>query len=215
MNLKHGLASIILVVLLAAIIGGGYFFAQKAGYLPDHTPSDIIQPMSVAKDWKEYSDNSLSFEYSNVLSLRQDGERVTLSHSVAYKHGSPCDFKGDAPPLKMLTDFSVSFQVVDKSPKDYVQSSGWPDWEYVSKNPFKQAAFSGFKISSGVEGCGQDIYYLVISPNKTLVITRPFVSEFNSVNGDYQTYLNLPGVISPNQGEEFFTKILSSVRFTK
>ena len=31
-------------------------------------------------------------------------------------------------------------------------------------------------------------------------------------NSDYQTYLNLPGVISPTQEEEFFAKVLLSLK---
>lgn len=165
-------------------------------------------------DLKTYSDSSLSFEYPSLLSVKKEGEVIKLAHSVAYKHPNPCDFKGDAPPLERLSDFDVSILVVDKSVKDYIQSGGWPNREYVLENPYKLGDFQGYRITPGIEGCGQDLYYFVISPNKTLVITRPLIAEFNSINAEYQKYLSLPGIITPTQAEDIFTKILSTLKFT-
>jgi hypothetical protein len=89
-----------------------------------------------------------------------------------------------------------------------------PDWDYVSKNPFKLGSMNGFKVSPGVEGCGENIYYLTISSTKTLVIHDNFVSELNSISADTKTYLSLPGIITPNQKEVIFSRILSSIKFT-
>ncbi len=230
--------ALIAVIALLVIGGGVYVYKTKKVETPTLTDVQIQQsnqtqqptvqnnpvnlpvqktPVSSQTNtsgWKKYSDTSLSFEYSALISAKQDGGTITLSHSVAYKHPNPCDFKGDAPPLDRLGDFGVSLKVVNQNLKDFVQSSAYPGWDYVSKNPFTFGSFSGYKVSSGVEGCGEDIYYLTISSTQTLVIHRGYVAEFNSINGDYQTYLNLPGIISPSKGEEYFNHILSTLKFS-
>ncbi|MEY2664274.1 MAG: hypothetical protein RIT04_82, partial [Candidatus Parcubacteria bacterium] len=178
--------------------------------LPD---TDLVTEEPKENNSKTYSGPFISFTYPPLLTLNQTGETATLKHSVPYTHQNPCDFKGDAPPLTEITDFSVSFKVVDKSPKEYVQSSGWPDWEYVSKNPLQEnwGPFGGYKIGAGVEGCGQDIYYLIISPNKTLVIRQDYVTEFNPREPDYKKSLQTPGIITPSQSELIFKQIISSI----
>lgn len=209
MNQK-GSTNIVLIILIVILAGTTIYFAsiKKA---PETTQTAQTLE-TVNPGWKKYSDSSLSFEYPVLLSEKKEGETVSLTHSIDYKHPNSCDFKGDAPPLEKLTDFNISFKIVNQNLKSYVESSNHPGWDYVSQNPFTLGSFSGFKVSPGVEGCGQHLYYLTISPSKTLVITRPFVSELNSINGDYQKYLNLPGIIPPTQAEEFFTKIISSLK---
>lgn len=216
---KRGFANIALIILVVILVGAvGYFalvkksiqqtpISQNNELSPQPTPSP-----EETFGWKKYSDSSFSFDYPEMISVKKEGETVTLDHSIAYKHPNPCDFKGDAPPSEKITDFNVSIKIVNKSPKDFIQSNEWPDWDWVSQNPFKFGSLSGFKVSPGVEGCGEDIYYLTISSNKTLVITQPFVTEFTGAIGDSQSYLSLPGIIPPNQAEVFFTKIVSSLK---
>ncbi len=165
--------------------------------------------------FRNYSDDRVSFTYPQILSIARDKNIVTLTHSIPHHHASSCDGRGDAPPLETFADFGLSLEVVDKGVQEYIESTGWPDWEYVSQNPFKgNNGTQGFLISPGAEGCGMDIYYIVISPKKTLIITRPFVPEFSPVNTDYQTYMNLPGVITPEKAEEYFLKITNSLKVT-
>ncbi|MEI8327732.1 MAG: hypothetical protein WCG02_01180 [Candidatus Taylorbacteria bacterium] len=182
---------------------------QKAVVKP---PTPNIQQVT-ASNWKTYSDASISFEYPALLSIKNDGGITTLNHSIAYTHSSPCDFKGDAPPLDRLVDFGVSLKIVNQNIKDHVSSSAFPGWDYVSKNPFTFGSLNGYMVSSGIEGCGEDIYYLTISPTRTLVIHRSYVSEFNSIIANYRTYLNLPGTISPVHNEEYFNHILSTMKY--
>lgn len=236
-NLQRGfiVPALIAVIALLVIGGGVYVYETKKAETPasiemqqsnqpqqtpgQNNPVNLpVQKTPVSSQtntsgWKKYSDASLSFEYPALISAKQDGGTITLGHSVAYKHPNLCDFKGDAPPLDRLGDFGASLKVVNQNLKDFVQSSAYPGWDYVSKNPFTFGSLSGYKVSSGVEGCGEDIYYLTISSTQTLVIHRGYVAEFNSINGDYQTYLNLPGIISPSKGEEYFNHILSTLKF--
>ncbi len=238
-NSQKGFVVPLLVAIIAVLaIGGGvYVYETKKVETPapidlqveqsDQTQQPTVQnnpvnppvkntpvsPKTNTSSWKKYSDASISFEYPSLVSIKQDAGTITLSHSVAYRHPNPCDFKGDAPPLDRLGDFGVSLKVVNQNLKEFVQSSTYPGWDYASQNPFAFGSLNGFKVSSGVEGCGEDIYYLTISSTQTLVIHRGYVAEFNSINGDYQTYLNLPGIISPNKAEEYFNHILSTLKF--
>jgi len=189
---------------LFILLVSGMIFLVAIGYYYTASEKDTTQ------DIKTYSDGVISFEYPSVLSVQKKGNVVTLDHSLAYTHHSACDFKGDAPALDRFTDFSLSFEVVDVSVKKYIELAGWPDWEYVAANPFRSDSFSGFKISPGVEGCGEDIYYLELSSGKTLIIKHPFVAELTT--GDAQRYLGLPGVLLPNKSKEFVSHIITSLR---
>ncbi|MFA6295679.1 MAG: hypothetical protein WC666_04700 [Candidatus Paceibacterota bacterium] len=219
-NSQKGFVAPLLIVIIALLfVGGGMYIYKnnkaKVPVIADNTgiqQSDQVLQKTIKPEINTYSDASVSFEYPSSLLVKPQGETVTLNHSIAYKHSDPCDFKGDAPPLERLSDFSVSIKVVNKNLKELVQSSSYPGWDYVSKNPFKSGSLNGYKIMSGVEGCGEYIYYLTISPTKTLVINRAIVTEFEPIIAEYQTNLNLPGIISPNQAEEYFTKILSSFK---
>lgn len=182
-------------------------------------------PQTNNPGWKKYSDTSFEFEYPSLISVKQERETITLNHSIVYKHTNPCDFKGDAPPLEKLFDFGVSLIIFNKNLKDTLQSNEGSD--YVVKNffenntlklsegfidKFSAGSMNGFQITSGAEGCGRYTYYFPISSTKTLVVNRSFITEFSPVIADYQTYLNLSGVIPPNQEKEFFIKILSSLK---
>ncbi|MFA6405088.1 MAG: Ser-Thr-rich GPI-anchored membrane family protein [Candidatus Paceibacterota bacterium] len=239
-NSQKGYVTQLLVLISALLVVGGgiYVYESKKIDIPDITDVQVQQsnqpqqttgqnnsvnsdsqntqtsPQINTSIWKKYSDDLISFEYPVLISSKQDEGTITLSHSVAYRHYNQCDdFKGDAPPLDRLSDFGVSLKVVNQNLKAFVQSSVYPGWDYVSKNPFKFGSLNGYRVSSGVEGCGEDIYFITISSTQTLVIHRGYVAEFNSINEDYQTYLNLPGIISPNKGEEYFNHILSTLKF--
>lgn len=177
-------------------------------------------------DWKVYNDSSFEFKYPKILSLSQQEERILLNHSIKYQHANPCDFKGDAPQLDKLTDFNVSLRVFDKNLKDTVETNESSD---IIKNFFKRdtvelspgfidkfniGSLTGYQITIGVEGCGMYTYYFPLTQNKTLAVTRSFISEFLPINADSQKYLSLPGIITPSQEEEFFNSILLSFKIT-
>jgi len=177
-------------------------------------------------DWKVYNGSSFEFKYPKILSLSQQEERILLNHSIKYQHANPCDFKGDAPQLDKLTDFNVSLRVFDKNLKDTVETNESSD---IIKNFFKGdtvelspgfidkfniGSLTGYQITIGVEGCGMYTYYFPLTQNKTLAVTRSFISEFLPINADSQKYLSLPGIITPSQEEEFFNSILLSFKIT-
>lgn len=220
LSIQNGILSVNLLVLSEAD-------KNLAHYLQKPTVKKTVQFKLVAgelvlqdtpvtiKDWKTYANKKYAFEfkYPSVLSETQKGETVTLSHSIPYKHPDPCDFKGDEKTnrpkmLDRLTDFDISFSVVNQNLKDLVQSTDYPGWEYVSKNPYMLGSLNGFKVSQSIEGCGKDVYYFTLSATKTLVVNRT-LTEFN------QGISILPGVITPRQSDDFFERIVTTVTLTK
>jgi len=209
------LVIIFCVVLVVAVFEGRFFF-RKNIESPQINKNDI-------GDWKIYHDNSFEFKYPGILTLDQQDDKIVLNHFINYHHPNPCDFKGDALQLEKITDFNLSFKIFDKNLKDTIGISEGSD--YIIKNFFQDknlktspgfiddfsiGTLKGYLITSGVEGCGRFAYYFPLSQNTTLVATRAFIPEFQPIIVDYQTYSNLPGIISPNQEEDFFNKILSS-----
>ncbi len=73
----------------------------------------------------------------------------------------------------------------------------------------------GFRISQGVEGCGRYTYYFILNQEHTLVATRAFITELNSIIRTYKENLKLPGVIPPEKEEQLFNQILSTFKFLK
>ena len=67
-NQKGFIVPLLLVIIAVLVIGGGYYFAKKAGYVPDNTPSDIIQPLNNSvSDWKIYKNEKYGFEFKYPL----------------------------------------------------------------------------------------------------------------------------------------------------
>ncbi len=207
--MKKPLTTILLLILI--ILAGLFILLQQKGASDSKVISPSPVPVVNSSEWSTYSDNYLSFESPNMISIKREGEVLKLGHSIAYKHPDPCDFKGDAPEKTILTDFDASFTVVNQNLKEYVESSDYPGWDYVSANPIEIGRFKGYEITPSVEGCGLDIYYLSISPNKTLVINRALITVFHPIIANYQEYLNLPGIINPNEADLIFNRLLGSL----
>ncbi len=208
-------------VWIAVSIGSLFGMNAQPTNIPVNTPVQVVQTQSdtsvppVANkiantNWKTFSNTSFTFSYPVMLTLKQDGETITLSHSIAYKHNDFGNMKGGpGAVLDRFTDFNFSLEIVSQNSKDMQAVKEKEGYVFQA---FNVGTLKGFTTSEGVEGSGQDIYYFGISPSKTLVVTRMLIPEFGSINGDRQTYLNLPGIIPPNQEVEYFTKILSSLQ---
>ena len=206
------LISLLIALLFVVIVAGGYYALNTKKVVPEAAPqTSSSTSQKTDPNLKSYIGSDFSFNYPAALHTLQDNETVTITHSIPYKHTNACDFKGDAPPLDVLTDFTASIKVVNQSVKEYLEKSGSPDWEYVSKNLYTFGSFTGYHVTLGAEGCGQDVYYFSISPGKTVVVTRALIAEFSPINGEYQKYLSLPGVILPAASEVYFEQILSSL----
>jgi len=229
--MKTYLVGIVLVILLA---GGAYYFGlsqKENGLIKDiEKAQDQVTTTPVSENqtnnpgWKKYADNSIEFEYpDNIISVAKNGDKVSLSHSLSYKHNDFCDMKGSGTVLNRFTDFNVSLRLVEKGMEGALdETQGFLTKDYFANGTFKLSpdfvdsfnvgTLKGYQITSGVEGCGNYTYYFSLSSTKTLVVIRAFVPELNPINANNKTYLNLPGVIIPDQEIELFTKILSSLK---
>lgn len=171
---------------------------------------------------KTFIIGTLEFSYPQTLTLEKNTYAVTLTHSIPHEHPNTCDFKGDAKPLKNLTDFSASFKffakpmavVIKSNPQSYLASQITSDGQLTLSpgtiDSYEAGKLKGYKVTEGVEGCGQYLYYFPISSHETLLVTRAFVPEFNSINGQAATNLKLPGIIPPAEAETIFKAILES-----
>lgn len=173
---------------------------------------------------KTFSNSSFEFTYPSVLTAKAQEGSVSVDHAVAYKHPNVCDFKGDAPDLEQITDFSVSLKVFDSGLKetmraneveDFVSTHFQGDTITIEPGYIDEAnigSLRGYSIAGTFEGCGRYDYYFPLSDNKTLLVSRTIVTEFQPISADYQTYLKVPGVIPPTEEESFFQLIISSFK---
>lgn len=176
------------------------------------------------KNVKTYRGSSFEFQYPFNLNLYSQEKTIRLTHSVPYRHTDPCDMRDGAKPLDEITDFDVSIEYFNKNLGDTARSIIPQQLiaDYIKGNSFritpgvvdeyKIGNLKGYKITNGVEGCGVYNYYIPLSTNKTLYISRSFVPEFNAINTEYQKYLSVPGIIPPEQEENIFNSILSSFK---
>jgi len=193
----------------------------KKGWIPTDKETGRAEIM----DWEIYTNKKDGFEfrYPKNLRLRQDKNTIRLEHSIPFRHTSPCDFKGDAPPLNEVIDFSLSlelfpenFQSVVKKKEPFLVTEGYLEGNGLKTSPgfIDKAVFGtlqGYKITMGAE-CGVYIYYFPALAEKTLVVQRSW--ELTTEYGGRKDILELPGIISDRQFEKYLDQILSTFKFT-
>jgi hypothetical protein len=196
------------------------------------TSGDIscFQKQKETKHWKIYQYKKPGFEIrypADILTASKEGEKVILTHAIQFEHPNPCDFVGDAPSLKELTDFRVTLETISKSFQQTIiaNEGGSIAQNYLSDDTLKtypgyidQAAIGslkGYRIAEGVEGCGFFAYYFPLDQNNTLRVERSYITELLPVMPDREKYLRLPGIIPPDEEERLFNLILSSFKFQK
>lgn len=179
--------------------------------------------------WQTYEDlvAGFSFSYPMQLKLSSEGQAAVLHHEVPHDHADPCDFSGGGERLKAITDAHISFEMLEKTLRDAVIQEEGSDYvatqymrgdEFIldGDSPVERVSFGdldGYRITSGVEGCGRYTYYFLSPSGRTLVVQRRFVPEFSSVNPDADTLQELPGILHPEQEEMLFTRMMSTVAF--
>ena len=197
--------------------------ADKVACVTDSEPHELNTDLSNISSWKTYNSaiGEFHIKYPENFAVREAAGKITLEHAWPLHHDEPCDFKGGAPAREKLTDFSATLEVVKSSMKDIVKKN---ETDFLVTDYFKNDRFRlspdfidefavgnlrGYKITSGVEGCGSWRYYFPLDANTTVVVNRDF-GEFLSLAGIRATYGANPLAILPDQADEIFNRILSS-----
>jgi len=224
---------VVIVVLLSVLVGGGilgylcWWSPNHKGRMPEIEPlKQIIEDETT--NWDTYRNEGQGYELQypeGIIAISEIGPRIVLAHAIPLVHPDYCDFRGDAPPLRTLTDFEVSIEVVSRSLReavianesDYLVSGFLVDDRLRIEPDFIDevsiGSLKGYRITMGVEGCGEYTYYFPLTPRNVLVVKRTFVTEFKPIIANYEEYLKLAGIIPPDEEERLFNSILSTFRF--
>ena len=183
------------------------------------------------KQEEKYINEQYEFVYpSQLITLKEEGGIVTLSHSIPYEHQDPCDLRGsdngDVMLLKDLTDFDVKMEIIEASLEDTVANKLGDNFKnsyvvdhrlQIQPNFIDEISINdrkGYKITMGAEGCGMYIYIFPLEAEQHFVVTRKFISELNPINANYEEYSQVPRIILPREEEKLFDQIISSLKFT-
>lgn len=186
-------------------------------------PSLISPTPNNEQETAMYNGDALSFEYPKILTLEGNEQSgITLNHAVHYPHQNPCDFSGESIELENITDFLVEIKVFSQSLEEVLIDT--QDSSFVKENisqgalqispgfidEIKIGNLSGYRITQGVEGCGKYDYYF--SENGQIIhIVRSFIPEFDPIHINSQEYLNIKGIIPPEQEAQIFNQIIFSL----
>jgi len=148
------------------------------------------------------------------------GDSLDIKHSVPFPHQDPCDFRGDGVDLAEVTDFRLIVQEFPGAPADVlaaqqplvVRTAAGIEEQPGFAESITVAGRSGYRVTMGVEGCGEDVYYFPLGAASTIVIRRPFVSEFRQSEELKSQVLAVPGVIVESAADTLFAAIVASIR---
>ncbi len=196
--MKHKIFGYIFIILVASAVVAGIYHWQKLQEQP------IIVP--VQKDetetWKTYRNDKFEFRYPPKLSLTENNDEVSLSHSIAYENNGDCDMSV-VKTSENLQDFGL---VISKSPS-------------IAKAPYIDGQINAGELSGnwayqGAEGCG-DIHYYFPWDSNTLLIKRANIQALSGIssNWDREEILKVPGVISKTENDKIFNQILATFKF--
>lgn len=173
--------------------------------------------------------------YPDILRTEAKDGGVYLGHSIKHTHPDFCDFQGGAPEQNELVDFSLQVNIAKGGFREAVAKfSG----EWVVKEIFPDAlpdkpgvaieqvqpklsegfvdlvdivGKKGYRITVGVEGCGNRTYYFPQANGDVIVLIRKNIPELTAMHLNYKEFRALPGVIQPDGEEEIFRSIVGSL----
>jgi hypothetical protein len=193
-------------------------------------PPEASGTKSADLNWRLYADKKRGFELrypDSLLVISKKGAMITFRHSIPFKHADPCDFDDEVSTLDELVDFHVTMRLWRKGLGETVESTstGLVISEFLQGDTLKVepgfidkvriGPLEGFRITSGVEGCGTYDYYFPHSGKTTLYVERKHITEFDTVLRNRREYLSIPGIINPETETGIFERMLSTFRILR
>jgi hypothetical protein len=172
----------------------------------EHNHSEEVSDVEKNEEgWETYVNEQLgfAFEHPPILTLTELDGVVELHHAISYENYGDCDMIGDYEvTYDTLTDFRMSFDLVSPpvSPP-YVDGQ------------FSEGELEGVYAYMGAEGCGETHYYFQIDDDTTLLVKRDAVQALSGISNlwNEEEILEIKVVISSEENEEFFRRIISTI----
>lgn len=214
--MEHTKRNITIIVFIIAVGALGWFLFSN--------PKVTTPPSIVATTTLTFNGPGLSFIYPKELTFSQKNDTLVLHHEIPYKNTGGCDMMGDEKTYDTFTDFHITIRIASTSLVKTVKqmSSYIPEENFEGTklkihpgfiDSFRAGILEGFAIYEGAEGCGFTTYYFSIPDNKTLIIQKESIQALSGVRGntEIQKILAIPGVISKEESEMMFMRILNSL----
>lgn len=217
---------VVLITSLLCNVGLGVIFINSKNEI-----NDLKEKIKQEDDDSnhEISKYKLDYNVPNPLENKGSMDDAILVHSIPFEHADACDFTGQSKTLFNFTDFRVTIKVYNRN---FQETALINENEFVLDNYLKEDGFKidngfieefstesleGYRISEGVEGCGEDRYYFTIDNDNTLFITWKWIMELSGMLPQevQEEYMKLEGVISPEEAELLFNEILASIEIDK
>ena len=174
--------------------------------------------------FKTFRSKKMGIEFSYPqrygLKVREKDGRITIEHSVKFKHPVPCDGGDDGQYLKKIYDFYATISILNKTATEIFRQEVMEVNEaglvVGVKNSVRvtYGERDGFEIYNGNHGCGAFSSFFELSPEKFLQVDLYPAPEFREVpEEEKQIYYRLREIISPENEEHIFKEILNSLKW--
>ena len=180
-------------------------------------------PMPGVVEQKYYETVNLKILLPDHAAVKEENGMVTLFHTVeTFSHTDFCDFRGDSLPTTTFKDFTVKISFTDLALdkallkfggnylKEFINTDGTIKESEGFLEKTKIGAFEGYKLSQGVEGCGNDQYFFPVK-NGVLVIKKDLVPELTNLSTQSEKFKTTAGVILPDKANQIFEEIIKNI----
>jgi hypothetical protein len=158
-------------------------------------------------DWEPFSVGGVSFRYpAEELTLIDRDGVVTLEHVVDYTHRDPC---AGGREVDQLTDFSLTFSVVDKSCADVMPLGARR--RFVPGAYPKAVLLQCFRTVENESDCLLERWYCPIEDDKTLVVSRQHAWAPGAEDPMRDSYLELD-LLDKRRADQIFWMLTNQIR---